>query len=249
MEYKAGWGVRLWALGVLGGIAGVAFFFGLDETSDFPEEAAWLVVAVCALALVAVFLQQSRLKVTFWSYGLAMTGLGRASCNVRWEQVGSIAFDPTQGAFPFGAGITLVDRLGHTVVVPKSIAKVTELGRRVVEAHARACLTEVMVLLEFGDDICFGDSLIVNRELMRAPDPRTNHLVDFSLRDFRGAVVNAHALEISLAGRVAPLRIQLSDLPNAHLLQPVLNKARQLGPKIETALPVDHNQLDKTDAG
>jgi hypothetical protein len=249
MEYKAGWGVRLWALVVLGGIAGVAFFFGLDETSDFPEEAAWLILVACALALIAIFLQQSRLKVTLWSYGVVMTGLGRSSWNVRWEQVGSIAFDPTQSAFPFGAAITLVDRLGHAVVVPKSIAKVTDLGRRVVEAHARACLTEVMVLLEYGDDICFGDSLIVNRDLMRATDPRTNHLKDYSLRDFRGAVVKAHALEISLVGRVDPLRIKLRELPNAHLLEPVLNKARQLGPKIETALPVNHDQLDKTDAG
>jgi hypothetical protein len=249
MEFKAGWGVRLWALAVLGGIAGAAFFYGLDETSDFPEEAAWLVVAVCALALVAVFLQQARLKATLWSYGLALTGLGRASWNVRWEQVASIAFDPTQGAFPFGTGIRLVDRLGHAVVVPRSIARVTDLGRRVVETHARASLAEVLVLLEYGDDICFGDSLIVNRDLMRATDPRTNHLKDYSLRDFRGAVVKAHSLEISLAGRVDPLRIKLRDLPNAHLLQPVLDRAQQLGPKIETALPVDHDQLEKTDAG
>jgi hypothetical protein len=247
--YRSGWGLRLIALFVFGGIAGVALFYGLDENSDFPVEAAYLIIGVSFVCVAFVFLQQLTSRVELLSDGLRKHGARGVAWEVKWHQISSVSFDPTQGAFPLGSAIRVYDRQGHLLVVPKSIANVSELGRRVLDAHARMNQGEIMLLLEHGDDIRFGDAIMVNRDLMRAADPATNHLVDYSLRDFRGAVVKAHALEITLAGKSMPLRIKLKELPNAHLLQPVLTKAKALGPKIELALPVDHDQLEKTDAG
>jgi hypothetical protein len=248
-DYRSGWGLRLLALAVFGGAGGIALFFGLDEGSDFPAEAAYLILAICAAGFIGVFAQQMLSRVSLLPDGLRRFGARGLAWDVKWEQISSVSFDPTQGAFPLGAAIRIYDRQGRLLLVPKSIAGVQDLGRRVLDAHARMNQGEIMLLLEHGDDIRFGDAITVNRDLMRAADPQTNRLVDYSLRDFRGAVVKAHALEITLAGKPVPLRIKLKELPNAHLLQPVLTKARALGPKIEMELPVDHDQLDKTDAG
>ena len=249
VEYRAGVGLRLLAFIVFGGIAAVAFFFGLDENYEFPVEGAYIILGICLVGLAAIFLHQLKSRVVLRPDGLRKEGLRGVTWDVQWHQISSVAFDPTQGSFPVGAAVSIYDKSGRTLVIPKHIGKVQELGRRVLDQHSRMSLGEVMLLLEHGDDIRFGDSIIVNRDLMRAPDPATNHLVDYALRDFRGAMVKSHALEIVLAGRQAPLRIKLKELPNAHLLQPVLNKARQLGPKIEVELPVDHSALEKTDAG
>jgi hypothetical protein len=246
-EYKAGFGLRLWAIAVFGAIAGVAFFFGLDEDSDFPEEGAYIVLAVCVIAVIAIFLQQMKNKVVLKADGLEKLGLSGKQWEMKWMQMQSISFDPTQGGFPLGTGLAIVDRAGHRVTVPKSIGNIQELGRRVLDQHAKMNLGEMLLLLEHGDDIRFGDAIMVNRDLMRAPDPQTNHLVDYSLRDFRGAMVKQHALEITLAGKPVPLKIKLKELPNAHLLQPILTKAKALGPKQEIVLAVSHDQLEKTE--
>jgi hypothetical protein len=249
VEYKAGWGLRLLALAVFGGIASVALFFGLDEASEFPAEGAYIILAICLVGFIGICVQQQFSKVSWLPDGLQKFGARGVLWVAKWHQISSVSFDPTQGAFPIGSAIRLYDRQGRLLVVPKSIANVNELGRRVLDAHARMNQGEIMLLLEHGDDIRFGDAITINRDMMRAADPQTNHLVDYSLRDFRGAVVKAHALEITLAGKPVPLRFKLKELPNAHLLQPVLSKARALGPKREMELPVDHSQLEKTDAG
>jgi hypothetical protein len=245
-EFKAGWGLRLWTIGVFGAIAGIAFFFGLDDESDFPEEGAYLVLAVCLIAIIGVFVQQAKSKVVLRGDGLEKWGLKGKEWEVRWMHIQSIAFDPTQGGFPLGAGLAIMDKNGRRMTVPRSIGGVKELGRSVLDAHSKMSLGELLLLLEHGDDIRFGEAITVNRDLMRAPDPQTNHLIDYALRDFRGAVVKSHALEISLVGKAVPLKIKLKELPNAHLLQPILTKARALGPKQEILLAVDHDQLEKT---
>jgi hypothetical protein len=249
MELKSGWGLRLLGFLLFGGIAFAALWSGFDETSEFPVEAAWLILAICVVSLAALFVQQQTARVSLRADGLELYGLRGRTWAIQWHQIGSVAFDPTQGAFPIGSAIRIYDRQGTLFVVRKSIGNVGELGRRVLDAHTRLALGELFLLLEHGDDIRFGDSLMINRDLMRAPDPQTNHLVDYALRDFRGAMVKSHALEITLAGKPVPVRIKLKELPNAHLLQPILTKARALGPKVETALPVDHDQLEKTDMG
>jgi hypothetical protein len=247
--YKSGFGLRLLAFVIFGCIAGLALFYGLDESSDFPEAAAYIILGICFLGFAFVFVQQVLSRMSLRPDGLQKYGARGLAWEVKWEEIASVAFDPTQGAFPVGKAIRIYDRQGRLLVVSKSIANVKDLGRRVLDAHARMNQGEIMLLLEHGDDIRFGDSITINRDLMRAADPSTNRLVDYSLRDFRGAMVKAHALEITLAGKPMPLRIKLKELPNAHLLQPVLSKARALGPKIEMELPVDHDQLEKTDAG
>ena len=248
-DFKSGWGLRLLALLVFGGIAAVALFFGLDDQSEFPVEASYLILGICAVAILGVFVQQMLSRVSLRPDGLQKFGARGLAWDIKWHQVAAVAFDPTQGLFPIGSAIRLYDRQGALHVVRKSIGKVQDLGKRVLASHRSLMLGELLLLLEHGDDIHFGDSIIINRDLMRAPDPQTGHLVDYALRDFRGAMVRAHALEITLAGKPVPLRIKLKELPNAHLFQEVLNKARQLGPKVEMAMPVDHDSLEKTDLG
>src|SRR5215831_17640011 len=176
-EYKTGWGVRLWTIAVFGAIAGIAFFFGLDEDSDFPEEGAYIVLAVCVVVIIGVFIQQMKSRVLLKPDGLEKHGFKGKTWEAKWMLIQSVAFDPTQGAFPFGTGLAIVDKGGHRVTVPKSIANVKDLGRRVLDAHSKMNLGEMMLLLEHGDDIRFGEAIMVNRDLMRAPDPQTNHLV------------------------------------------------------------------------
>ena len=234
---------------VFGGIAGICLYLGMDEDSDFPEEAAYIILGACFFGFLAVFFQQMMSKVVLRPDGLEKHGVSGQAWSLTWTDVVSVAFDPTQGGFPLGSGIALIDRAGARHVVPRSIGNVQELGKRVLENHSRSKLGEVLLLLEAGDDIRFGDHVMVNRDMMRAPDPQTQVDYSYALRDFRGAVAKKGAFEISLAGKPVPLRIKAADLPNAHLLVPVLEKAKKLGPKVEQVLPVDHSQLERTDQG
>lgn len=245
-DYESGWGARLAAFLLLGLFAGLALFI-LDEESD-TLEAGYILAGVGLLVYAGFFVQQMRARYALVPDRLEAWGLRGLSWSVALEHIEGIRYDPTQGGFPFGKAIVLYDRQKRMLAIPRSVTNVKDLAARLIEAHTRTALPEMLVRLEAGDDLHFGESIAVNRDMIIAPDPSTRHPTQYGLRDFQQAYLRAHELTLNLIGNKIPLKLKVSDVLNAHLLVTIITKAKSLGPRVEIELPVDHDTLERTES-
>jgi hypothetical protein len=246
--FKSGWGSRILTFAILATIAGIALYLGEDEDSALPEDAGYLIAGVCLLFYIFAFVQQARAKFVLFSDRLEAYGIRGKLWDVQLSHIEGIRYDPTQGNFPVGRGIVIFDRQNRTLVVPRSIADVKGLAARLTEAHSQAVLPDILLRLEGSDDIRFGDSITVNRDMIIAPDPATGQPVQFGLRDFQQAFMNKGVLTINMIGKQQPLTLKIAEVLNAHFLSTVIMKAKALGPRVEVVIPIAHDALERTEA-
>jgi len=246
--FKTGWGVRFWAFLFLGGLSFWAIYDGIDDESALPEGAGFAIAGALLLIFILLFVQQTKQKFVLFPDRLERYGLRGLVWAVEIKQMEHLLYDPTQGGFPFGRGVTIYDRQQRMLTVPRGIKDVKQLGGMLTELHTAVALPDIFMLLESGDTIRFGDEISVNRDMIVAPDPATKQPTQYGLRDFQQAFMKSGKLTMNMAGKSVPLVIKISELLNAHMLMQVVMKAKALGPKIERIIPISHDSLDRTDA-
>ncbi len=247
--FKNGWGARIISLLVVLAIGGIIYYLGVwDDDLSLPEEAGYIIPGIMLLLYSLYFVQQMRAKYVLFPDRLEAYGLAGKTWDVSLSHIEGIRYDPTQGSLPFGRGLVIYDRNGRSLNVPRSLADVKGLAARLTTAHSNAVLPDLLMRLEGGDDIRFGDSITVNRDMIIAPDPATRQPVQFGLRDFQQAFIKDGAMNLNMTGKPAPLKLKIGEVLNAHFLSTVIMKAKVLGPKVEIVIPIAHESLERTEA-